>query len=124
MKIAVLGEMNEEIEYSVVKAVLDQVDIDNEGMVFTVLSGGTKGVDTLARTWADERKVDFVLLKPSFMLDPKHRDHNPRDFWIRDKQLVDNSDAVIIIGSESCDRCARVQKHAEYRRKNVIRAVL
>lgn len=60
----------------------------------TILSGGAIGVDTLAHEWAKENGVDFVLFKPYHLLDNSVM-YNPRYYFVRNKQLVDNADSVI-----------------------------
>jgi predicted Rossmann fold nucleotide-binding protein DprA/Smf involved in DNA uptake len=61
-----------------------------------ILSGGAKGVDTLAREIAHELDLDFVLFKPYHMLDPTV-EYTPKYFFTRNKQIADNADVVVIV---------------------------
>lgn len=58
--------------------------------------GGATGVEQQAREWADSNDYSYVLYKPPFMVD-SHREHNPHDFRVRKKQMVDNCDVLVII---------------------------
>jgi len=125
MRLAIVGAM-ENINEVDVKAIIYEFvhTVLNQGTKFlVVVSGGTKGVDTIAREAAADWGFPFILFKPQFMLDPS-RERNDKDFWIRDKQVVDNSDIVLIIGPKDCKRCIRVEKHAKRRGKKIERRVL
>lgn len=88
-----------------------------------IISGGTKGVDTAAQEFAKEEGLPFILFKPHFMLDSS-KELNPKDFWIRDKQIIDNSDTVIIIGPKNDKRCGRCERQCKKRRKHYVRRYL
>lgn len=60
-----------------------------------LLSGGAKGVDTLVEEYAKEGKFDHVLFKPYHMLDPK-TPYQKKFFFVRNRQLIDNADKVLI----------------------------
>ena len=60
----------------------------------TIISGGAKGVDSLAREWARLNNKDFILFKPYHLIDNSVMYH-PRYYFVRNKQIVDNSDMVI-----------------------------
>ena len=62
----------------------------------TILSGGAKGVDTVAREIAKMYNLDFVLFKPYHMLDSSV-EYEPKYFFTRNKQIADNSDVVVIV---------------------------
>lgn len=72
------------------------VDTIGEVPNITVLSGGAKGVDQLAADWAKANGFDHVLFKPYHMIDTK-AEYKPRYFFARNKQIIDNSDKVIVI---------------------------
>lgn len=61
-----------------------------------ILSGGAKGVDTLAREIAYDLDLDFILFKPYHMLDPTV-EYTPKYFFTRNKQIADNADVVVIV---------------------------
>jgi predicted Rossmann fold nucleotide-binding protein DprA/Smf involved in DNA uptake len=61
-----------------------------------LLSGGAKGVDTVAREIAKDRGYDFLLFKPYHMLDGQ-AEYSPRYFFVRNKQIADNADVVVAV---------------------------
>jgi len=61
-----------------------------------LLVGGAKGADSCVASYAKERSIDTVLFKPYHMVDNK-APYNARYFFSRNKQIVDNSDFVIIL---------------------------
>lgn len=65
-----------------------------QGDKIVVLSGGAKGVDTLAAQWAEAFDVPFILFKPYFLIDSR-APYDPRHYFTRNKQIIDNSDMVI-----------------------------
>lgn len=92
MKIAVIGSRSivdkDWVNYHLDKNLFGVYD------PLTVLSGGAKGVDTLAREWAVKSGVDFILFKPYHLLDNSVM-YNPRYYFVRNKQIVDNADSVV-----------------------------
>lgn len=62
----------------------------------TIISGGAKGVDTLAKEYAEQNGLDFVLFKPYHLVDNK-ADFQPRYFFSRNRQIVDNADLVMCL---------------------------
>lgn len=60
----------------------------------TILSGGAKGIDTLAQEFAAENKYDFILFKPYHLVDNRV-EFTPKYFFARNRQLVDNSDIIV-----------------------------
>lgn len=61
-----------------------------------LLTGGAKGVDEVAAEYAKAWHYDHVLFKPAFLVDG-HKSYSPRDYLLRNKQIVDNSDYVVAI---------------------------
>lgn len=61
-----------------------------------ILSGGAKGVDTLAREYAEEKGLDFVLFKPYHMVDNKVP-FETKYFFARNRQLADNADVCLVL---------------------------
>lgn len=62
----------------------------------TLLSGGAKGVDDLVAGFSKEEGYDHVLFKPYHLVDTKEP-YRAKFFFARNKQIVDNSDLVIIM---------------------------
>ena len=67
---------------------------DDFPQVDVILSGGQRGVDRLVEEYARINGLPFVLLKPYHLVDSQAA-HLTRHYFIRNKQLVDNSDWVI-----------------------------
>jgi len=96
MKVAVIGDRNiDDVDW--VNYHLDMLE-KSVSDTLTIISGGSKGVDSIAHEWADANEFDFVLIKPYHMVDNK-MDYSPRFFFTRNKQIIDNADYVLIVGS-------------------------
>ena len=93
MKLAVVGSRgihNREFVYDKIDSYIRLV---RDGPV-CILSGGAKGVDTLAYEYCDDHSIDFILFKPYHLIDNKV-EYNPRYFFTRNKQIADNADLVL-----------------------------
>ena len=78
----------------------DEVDL--------IITGGAKGIDTLAEAWAAERGIPTLTVKPRY---EKYGRAAP---ILRDEEMVDLADAVLVIW----DGTSRGSKHtADYARK-------
>lgn len=85
----------------------------------TILSGGAKGTDTLVQEWATERHLDFILMKPYHLLDSKVP-YEAKYFFVRNKQMVDNSDLVICIWDGNSKGCFDAARYGYKAGKTVI----
>ncbi len=85
MKAAVVGSRSVS-HYDVVKAILNQYTFTQ------IISGGAKGVDTLAEQYSSEH----YLVKPMVIL-PDWKRYNRGAGAVRNRKIVDNSDFVIAI---------------------------
>lgn len=102
---------------------LDMFTNRDSGGVFdniTILSGGAKGVDQLAKDWADLNLFDHVLFKPYHMVDTD-AEYKVRYFFARNKQILDNADQVLILwdgksnGTKWCiDYLRKWRKSSDY----------
>jgi predicted Rossmann-fold nucleotide-binding protein len=95
MKVAIIGSRSI-TDAAFVSKYVDMV-IDNqvpmdEGV--TVISGGAKGVDSIAQEYAKEKHYDFVLFKPYHLVD-RAEPYRPKFFFTRNKQMADNADLVV-----------------------------
>lgn len=73
-----------------------------------IITGGAKGVDTLAEAWAAERGIPTLTVKPRY---EKYGRAAP---ILRDEEMVDMADAVLVIW----DGVSRGSRHtADYARK-------
>lgn len=61
----------------------------------TFLGGGSKGSERIAHEWVRDEGYDYVLFKPYNFVDTSV-EHDPKYFFYRNKQIVDNSDAIIV----------------------------
>lgn len=78
----------------------DEVDL--------IITGGAKGIDTLAEAYAKERGIPTVTVKPCY---ERYGRAAP---ILRDEEMVDLADAVLVIW----DGTSRGSKHtADYARK-------
>jgi predicted Rossmann fold nucleotide-binding protein DprA/Smf involved in DNA uptake len=85
MKAAVVGSRSIN-SYEVVKAILSQYKF------IQIISGGAKGVDTLAEQYSEESN----LMKPLVIL-PNWKQYNRGAGAVRNREIVDKSDFVIAI---------------------------
>jgi predicted Rossmann fold nucleotide-binding protein DprA/Smf involved in DNA uptake len=97
MKLAIVGSRS----ITDKNVVLEQVNLAMEKYggvddAIVILSGGAKGVDTVAREVAYDMGCDFVLFKPYHMLDSTV-EYTPKYFFTRNKQIADNADVVVIV---------------------------
>lgn len=85
MKVAVIGSRSVN-NYDVVKAILNQYTFTQ------IISGGAKGVDTLAEQYS----VEHNLITPLVIL-PDWKQYNRGAGAVRNRKIVDKSDFVIAI---------------------------
>lgn len=69
--------------------------LQDDCVPLTFLGGGSKGSERIAAEWASEEGYDYILFKPYNFVDTS-ADHDPKYFFYRNKQIVDNADAVVI----------------------------
>jgi predicted Rossmann-fold nucleotide-binding protein len=65
------------------------------------LGGGGKGVASIVKEFARDNNIDYVELSPFFMLDT-NVPFSSKYFFIRTKQIIDNSDFVVFFLNEDC----------------------
>jgi len=117
MKIAVVGSRGI-TDYEYVKDMLMQALVD-QGLkhdTCVIISGGAKGVDTLAKKFAEETKTDFVLFKPYHLIDNKEP-YRPRFFFSRNKQIADNADVVLIFWDGKSSGTAHMVNYCKHKKK-------
>ena len=85
MKIAVVGSRSLD-DYQLVKSILEQYTFSQ------IISGGAKGIDTLAEQYSDE----LGLIKPLVIL-PDWKQYNRGAGAVRNREIVDTSDFVVAI---------------------------
>jgi len=89
----------------------------------TIVSGGAKGVDTLAQKWAKDHKADFILFKPYHMIDPSV-EYSPKFFFARNKQIADNADVVVILWDGQSNGTKHMVDYCKKRKKTYILATI
>jgi predicted Rossmann fold nucleotide-binding protein DprA/Smf involved in DNA uptake len=85
MKIAVVGSRSLN-NYQLVKSILEQYTFTQ------IISGGAKGIDTLAERYSDE----LGLMKPLVIL-PDWKRYNRGAGAVRNREIVDTADFVVAI---------------------------
>lgn len=97
MKVAVIGSRSVN-DKALVEQMLNEIkrSCDSHNNSLVILAGGASGVDELARQWAKDNHVDFVMFKPYFMLDSK-ASYTPRHYFFRNKQIIQNADTILAI---------------------------
>ena len=95
MKIAITGSRSitnkDWVTYHMDKILAPVAAMD---LPITIVSGGAKGVDSIAHEYADDAKYDFILFKPYHLID-NQEPFKPRFFFARNKQIVDNADEIV-----------------------------
>jgi hypothetical protein len=66
-----------------------------------ILGGGGKGVAQFTKEYCEEYNLNFVEFQPYSFLD-KSVDFSNKYFFIRTKQIVDNSDRLLFITNGDC----------------------
>lgn len=86
-----------------------------------ILSGGAVGVDRRAQEYAIANDIPFFLFKPYHLIDNKV-EYNPRYFFTRNKQIVDNCDELIAFWDGESNGTGDTIRYAR-KRKKVINTV-
>lgn len=97
MRIGIFGSRN--ITDFDVRAILEDITIDIEGSIF--LLGGAKGVQAIVKSYLDEYKDRYgkclyILFKPWHLVNTRLA-FNTDLFFYRNKQIIQNSDLVVVI---------------------------
>lgn len=125
MKVAVVGS-RKYTHYPDFEDVLDKI-LDslavkpNNG--FVIISGGARGVDTMAQQYARTRGYDFVLFKPYHLIDPQV-DYNPKYFFTRNKQIADNADLVVAFWDGESSGTRHIVEYCQRNRKSYMKVKL
>lgn len=121
MRVAVVGSRSI-VDQDLINYHLDKLLIPcggENGDEVTIISGGAKGVDTLAREWARINNKDFVLFKPFHLIDTEVTYH-PRYYFIRNKQIVDNCDMLIVFWDGESNGTKDALKQARKQAKEIV----
>lgn len=82
----------------------------------TILGTGGKGVASIIKDWSVEKEIDFVEFLPYHLVDNKV-DFSSKYFFIRTKQIIDNSDEAILFWNGDCKEIEYAIKYSQ--KKNV-----
>lgn len=107
MKVGVIGSNTIEDKEGVYKLLKEAV---GEKVVF--LGQGGKGVAKFVKDFANENKIDFVEFQPYHLIDNK-ASFSSKYFFLRTKQIVDNSDIVLAIWNGDCKEVEYGIKYAQ-----------
>jgi len=88
MKVAIVGSRNF-TDYSFFKQRVDELINKLEDKNITIISGGARGVDQLAKVYAMEKGYPYEEYKPDYVVFGKKAP------LIRNRQIVEESDLVI-----------------------------
>ena len=115
MRVAVVGSRSI-VDEEVIDKTLESIVGDANP---TIISGGAKGVDSLAREYAKNNGLDFILFKPYHLVDTQAQ-YTPRYFFVRNKQIVDNCDTLIAFWDGKSKGTKHAIDYAEKMGKEVI----
>ena len=79
-----------------------------------IISGGAKGIDTLAEEYANEHKISKLILLPQYNLYGKAAPIK------RNETMVDIADAVIIVWDGHSRGTKQTMQYATKKNKNVV----
>lgn len=119
MRIAVVGSRGVVEEKYVITAIGDYInDLSQYTSAITIISGGAEGVDSYAKSFANDHGYDFISFVPIFKLS-KGIPFSMEHFFVRNRQIVDNSDAVIAVWDGESRGTAYTIEYANRRGKDV-----
>ena len=96
MRIGIIGSRHYNDKAAVLafmSKVLDSVEVVPQ-MVCFVSGGARTGIDSIIREFCSVHKLPHVEYEPHFVVD-KSAKYTPRDFFTRNRQIVNNCDMLI-----------------------------
>lgn len=103
MRLGIIGSRNF-TNAAVVNAFLDgKYNVSHED--FTIVCSSGRGSDPIVHAWAKKNAVDVVCIRPYNFVDRK-APHRPDYFYYCNKQIIDNSDEVIVF-YDNQEKCAQ-----------------
>lgn len=95
MKLCIIGSRSID-KAEVVFPAIDRFIKEHGTGTLTFLLGSAKGVDPLAKKYAEARGIDVVEFLPYHLLDTS-TEFDSKHFFIRTKQMIDNADRVLAL---------------------------
>lgn len=117
MKLGVIGSNSITDLYTVFTALDKIVKEYSPTTPPVILGGGGKGVASLTKEFCKDYNLDYVEFQPYSFLD-KTADFSGKYFFIRTKQIVDNSDRLLFIINDECKEVHYGLKYAQKLGKN------
>ena len=96
MRIAIIGSRhfaNPKYVLEQMAHILDSIEVERQAVCF-VTGGAKSGVDNIIKVFAAKGNVPHVEYEPHFVVD-KSSKYTPRDFFTRNRQIVNNCDMLI-----------------------------
>lgn len=102
MRVGIIGSnsvTNKEEVNKIINAFIYSKKDETDSLV--ILGTGGKGVANFVKEWCEDSQTDFVEFLPYHLVDNKV-DFSSKFFFIRNKQIIDNSDEVLVIWNGDC----------------------
>lgn len=95
MKICIIGSRSiDKAEFVI--PIIDRFIKDHVVGTPVILSGGAKGVDQITKSYAKVNNINLVEFLPYHLIDNR-TPFSSKYFFLRNKQMIDNADKVLII---------------------------
>lgn len=94
MKICILGSRSIDKAETVIP-IIDKFIKDHVSGSPIILSGGAKGVDQITKAYAKANAIPLIEFLPYHLLD-NNVEFSSKYFFIRNKQMIDNADKVLV----------------------------
>lgn len=104
MRLAIVGSR------SLTVNIEDYIPKDN---IELIISGGAKGIDTLAEKYADENNIPKLIILPNYK---KYGKNAP---LIRNREIVDSADKILAIWDGYSSGTKHTIDYATFKRKKV-----
>lgn len=112
MILAIVGSRDPKISYPEFKELLEEVvDIKR---VEKVVSGGAKGIDAFAESWAKENNKEIVVFKPEYNL------YGKRAPLIRNTKIVDFCTKVVAFPTKDSRGTLHTIQEARSKNKRIV----
>ena len=118
MRVAIVGSRNIDDSYHVFSHITRFIKEHTFGSV-TIVSGGAKGIDSLAKEYAKQNGLDFIEFQPYHVLD-KYVAFEKKYFFIRNRQIIDNCDKVLAFWDGESSETEHAIKYAQKHNKPVM----